>query len=700
MEHHTTPNPDNVGRPNRRSAILKPSDLLTLAENGVFPVGPVALDTETSGLHVDDGARVAVVAIAFSPSCDFQEYLEGQGAYHENDDKFTYGVEVVDDSINLPVVSFAFPFDQGTEGTGKPEDTGQGTLFGENPNLDIDEWQALLTWLELVGENQGPYLVMHHAKFDMHMMNAGVRRWPGQGIDLQNWLVWDTQNVAHLAWPQHKTTGLKPTSRILWGVAETNESELVQTYLRKTKLPSGRWDLVPWEIIAPYAQQDARLTLRLHHRQLNELINGTLMPWIENDFNTKIGLIQRRLATTQMLYRMELRGLPFDGPTALGAADLIDQKVEELEQKLPFQPTTLPMAKHYWFGQGNKGGVDGLGLTPYAYTQNGSPQVNAQVVEQMAENGVPYAAEWRDLQKLQTVGSRWYRGWGSMTGPDGRLRASVRQNGTVSGRFSVQRVQLQAIPHDYRLTGEALEGIPTPRALINRGIPKGYELWELDLAQAELRVAALYANCARMLELINAGEDLHGDAATQLFGVTADSPEWGRLRNVAKRANFSLIFGVGAEKLRGDIEAQTGVVLSYEETKKLVYDWNGLYPEYRQAIDMHMNIVEKRQAEGLGWVELWNKERRWFQQEEEAHKAFNQRVQPALAQFGIDWWLEVSKLFDDPEGMVMTVHDSIVLLLKSDTAETSALTAKAIGLDLWDDVFAGVPGEIDMKRWE
>ena len=679
---------------------MKPTDLLALAEHGVYPRGVVALDTETSGLHVDDGARVAVVSIAFVPTYEWDEYFSGPGKHHEAHDRMTYSMEAVDDSLSVPVVSLAFPFDQGVEGTGKPEDTGQTSLFGENPNLDRGEWEALLKWLELVGEETGPYLVMHHAKFDMHMMNAGVRRWPGLGIDLQNWLFWDTQNVCHLAYPHHKTTALKPTSRILWGVAETNESELVQTYLRKAKLPSGRWDLVPWDIISPYAQQDARLTLRLHLRQMEDLNNGKLLHWLENDETTKRVLIQRRLLTTEMLYNMELRGLPFNPEAALQAADIIDQRVAELENQLPFKPVTLPVAKHYWFGQGTKNGVQGLGLTPYAYTQNGAPQVNSQVVEQMADNGVPYAAEWRDLQKLQTVGSRWYRGWGSMAGPDNRLRCQVRQNGTVSGRFSVERVQLQAIPHDYRLTGDALQGIPTPRTLIASGVPDGYQLWELDLAQAELRVAALYADCERMLQLIHAGEDLHGDAATQLFGVTPDSPDWGRLRNVAKRANFSLIFGVGADKLRGDIEAQTGVVLSYEDTKKLVYDWNQLYPEYRRAIEMHMNIVERRQAQhGLGWIELWNRERRWFQAEEEAHKAFNQRVQPALAQFGLDWWLEVSQLFGDDEGMVMTVHDSIVLLLKSDTAYDSATTAKVLGLDLWDDVFTGVPGEIDMKRW-
>src|SRR5690625_7075201 len=97
-----------------------------------------------------------------------------------------------------------------------------------------------------------------------------------------------------------------------------------------------------------------------------------------------------------------------------------------------------------------------------------------------------------------------------MVGDDGRLRGNVRQNGTVSGRFSISRVQLQSIPHDFRLDGfEVLEGIPTPRGMIGAGVQPGYKLWELDLANAELRVAAMMAKCTRMLDLIHQGKDLH-----------------------------------------------------------------------------------------------------------------------------------------------------------------------------------------------
>jgi hypothetical protein len=223
-----------------------------------------------------------------------------------------------------------------------------------------------------------------------------------------------------------------------------------------------------------------------------------------------------------------------------------------------------------------------------------------------------------------------------------------------------------------------------------------------------------------MLKLINEDQDLHGDAAAQLFGASPEDENWGQLRNVAKRANFSLIFGVGAEKLQADIENQTGLVLTLEEAKILVRDWNALYPEFQEAIRNHMDVIEKRRRthpHGLGWIDTRNGERRWFQPDEDTHKAFNQRVQPNLAQFGIDWWLEVEQavtaelgdaiVFDEGSleplgriGVVMLIHDSIVLLLPSgEQGERLAHEAKERGKKLWNDFFTGVPGDVDVKKW-
>ncbi len=701
--------------------MLKPSDLLDMALAGVIPQGNVSLDTETSGLFVDDGARVATVSIAWEdPEGTWESLVSTEMCDWGSQ---TYGLEEVglgalEESIQVNVVSFAWPFDQGLSYAGKPEDNGQGSLIPDAENLDYNAYTALLAWLRLIGDQRGPFLDFHHFKFDAWIMSAGLRTEKGTGIDLEPWVAWDTQNVANLLWSYTGTTSLKPTTQRIWHDNADDEQQKVKDYLRKSKLPTGRWDLMPWSIIGKYADKDARLTTRLRiHQQLivERKADGN---WL-NGVNGRMTLqeaIDRRLDTSRMLYRLERRGLPFAADQVGDIARELKRRTDKLTKELPFHPATLPAAKHYWFGTGtNRQGVEGLGLEPVALTETGEPQLNAYVVQKLAARGVPAIETWRNLQKAKTANDRWYTGWGSMLGDDGRLRGSVRQNGTVSGRFSIERVQLQAIPHDFRLGGfSVLDGLPTPRGLIGAGVPHGYRLWELDLANAELRVAALMAGCERMLTLIGEGADLHGDAAEQLFDIHPDNPAWGRMRGVAKRANFSLIFGVGWEKLQADIDSQTGVVLSDAEAQQLVHDWNGLYPEYKRAINKTSAVLKGRQMKhGKAWIQLANGERRWFGGTEETHKGFNQRVQPSLAQFGNDWWLSSDRLIDQEladagyasevaeTGLVMLIHDSMVLLLptKDGLDEKIVKQVQEDGVRLWGKTFPGVPGGVDAKVW-
>lgn len=731
-------------------SITRPSDLLRAWHDGVRPANPVALDTETSGLHVDSGARVSTVSIGWEDH--FLATDEDDGAYAwerwmglPSDDGYsvqwqevdggsieTYGWDRVWGSHKegweqRPIVSFAWAFDQGVAGTGKPEDSGQGTLWADADNLPMSEWDALLEWLRLVQES-GVGMTMHHAKFDLHMMEAGVRRWPGRGIDLEEAVDWDTQNGADLmtGW-KFGTTSLKPTATRIWAEAADDEQQIVKDYLKKAKLPTGRWDLIPWDVIGTYADKDARLTVRLRIWQDNRgRLEVSHLDGQEGRMTVDEAL-GRRLRTSKMLRRTERRGLPWTVTGAREEAKKIQAKIRRLEKILPF-PATLPNAKHYWFGpngEKNKAGVVGMGLNPYSTTDKGSPQLDGLIVSKMVAEGVPHADTWRDIQKLETSMGRWYQGWTDRAGRDGRLRTSVRQNGTVSGRFSVENIQLQAIPNDYKLSGfEILQGVKSPRTLIGEGVPDGWALWELDLAQAELRVAAMFAGCTRMLDLIAEGADLHGDAAEELFDVHPGDADWGKYRQVAKRANFSLIFGVGWAKLQIDIEEQTGLRLSNREVQKLVADWNALYPEFQRAIRHTMAVVEGRQRKnrGVGWVGLPNGERRWFKPGEETHKGFNQRVQPNLAQYGIDWWLWTEQflmqaLGDEPlivttdkgpddsvyvgrVGTVLMVHDSVIVLVPdNDRGAELVGSIQQYGKRLWAERFPDVPGDIDASPW-
>ena len=716
---------------------ILPSDLLRAHYAGIKPQGEVAVDTETSGLFVDDGARCSTVSIAFGEDTFANKWADflgmtdasmGEMSHVWDGGIYSYGAELVDKDTKYyrTVVSFAWPVDQGVANSGKKEDTGYATMWPDADNLSEAEWRALLEWLSLVGAEHG--LVYHHAKFDLHILEAGSRRWPGIGACLDQYTVWDTQNVCSLIYPtsplvpRHTTDGLKylpttslkPTAAHLWGEHETDEQDVIKRYLRKHKLPTGRWDLMPWDVISKYAEEDARKTIRLMWKQQFDIRAGNAGQWLDGKYGmlTASEAIQRRLNTSLFLKRMERRGLPFNVKKSLKIAQKLERIEATIEAQLPFKPT-LPAAKDYWFTEA------GLDLTPYSTTDKGAPQINEAIINKMIKAEVPYAKEWRDLQKVRTANERWYSGYASMAGSDGRLRASFRQNGTVSGRFSVERVQVQAIPHDYRLDAfDVLDGIPTPRALIAAGVPKGWRLWELDLQQAELRVAAFFAKCVTMLRLIDEGADLHAVTAQELFNISPDDPLWGKMRTIAKRSNFGLIFGSGAETFKADLEKQTGIVITLAEANRIVRGWNDIYPEFRRAIADTQRRVERRMGQpdygrGVGWIGTHNGERRWWVPGEDTHKGFNQRVQPNLAQFGMDWWMDVDDRMmehygDEPivengeyvgrVGVVLSVHDSIGLLIKDGDEHLIDWSVQR-GVDLWEERFPGLPGGVDAKEW-
>ena len=620
----------------------------------------VSLDTETSGLHEDDGARVSVVTLAW--------FMPGM-------------VDVVQCA--------AFAFNQGVQG--KPEWNGQLELdvFGtaeESANLGQDEWRALWAWLE------GRKLVMSNAAFDTRMMLAGVARrdgpfgaagWSGS-FDLMDQVVWDQVVASKEIWPTHRGA-LKDTAvrlRVLdpkhWKSIPALVRENGGTYrpgmeaddqgkvkaalgaLTKRKLPK-RYDLLSWAEIGGYATLDAELTCRvsvLQYRQLGQWARSG-----NDDQKAVRGWIDREFQKMRVLHLMERRGMPFNAQRCLEAAAQIRAYQAEVAARLPFgtrpnQPgnqLNLNHAKRYWFLERVEGGrTVPARMEPLDRTETGAPKLDAEIARKLAKRGIPHAADYFLWKQLDDALSKWYLAYPGMVGPDGRLRQTFNQTSVRSGRTSVSRVNMQAVPNDYQLEDRLPPGCPTIHACIEA--TPGHSLFSIDLAQAELRVAARWAPCPAMLELVTSGADAHGITATSLFGVTADSPDWKMMRNVAKRGNFSLIFDVGAKTFQASL-SKIGIEWPLSKIEPMIRKWKyGLYPEFRDAVIRAMESAEER-----GYVRLINRRLCWFLPDErgDLHKAFNRFVQASLAELGTEWMLWIED--NHPGILVNWVHDACYL---------------------------------------
>jgi DNA polymerase I-like protein with 3'-5' exonuclease and polymerase domains len=150
--------------------------------------------------------------------------------------------------------------------------------------------------------------------------------------------------------------------------------------------------------------------------------------------------------------------------------------------------------------------------------------------------------------------------------PDGFIRASYLQMGADTGRMSCMSPNLQQVPRDNNF-----------RACVVA--PEGWSIVDADFAQMELRLAAVEAEDEMMARAFQEGEDLHTVTAAAIYGdafTEGDEAARKSMRQVAKSANFGLLYGSGAKGLRSYAGAM-GIQMSMEEAAEVRDKFHSLY---------------------------------------------------------------------------------------------------------------------------
>jgi len=163
-------------------------------------------------------------------------------------------------------------------------------------------------------------------------------------------------------------------------------------------------------------------------------------------------------------------------------------------------------------------------------------------------------------------------------GPDGFVRASYLQLGAETGRMSCIKPNNQQIPRDENF-----------RACVEA--PEGWVLIDADFGQMELRLAAAVAQDERMTKAFQDGEDLHTVTAAAL----------GCDRQIAKSANFGLLYGSGAKGLRNYAGAM-GVQITLEEAQTIRQQWLDTY--YGIYEWQRSNALAADNTKGDPWAEV------------------------------------------------------------------------------------------------
>ena len=163
------------------------------------------------------------------------------------------------------------------------------------------------------------------------------------------------------------------------------------------------------------------------------------------------------------------------------------------------------------------------------------------------------------------------------------------QLGADTGRLSCRNPNLQQVPRDkgFRAAAEA---------------PEGWSFVVCDFGQMELRLAAALSGDARMIRAFQDGEDLHTITAAAIYGdVVEDAAEMKQRRQVAKSANFGLLFGSGAKGLRNYAGAM-GITMGIEDADVIRSKFRHTYAGI--ADWQNANAREADRTYGDKWAEV------------------------------------------------------------------------------------------------
>lgn len=114
--------------------------------------------------------------------------------------------------------------------------------------------------------------------------------------------------------------------------------------------------------------------------------------------------------------------------------------------------------------------------------------------------------------------------------------------------------------------------------------PQGYVIVGADLSNIELRVGLWLAGQLDKLKLLETGIDLYKDFASKVFNVAYDDVTKDQ-RFIGKTSQLSLIYGVGANKLRQAIKTGSGTDIGETEAKRIVDMYRTQYALVKQMWD-------------------------------------------------------------------------------------------------------------------
>ena len=502
--------------------------------------------------------------------------------------------------------------------------------MGAPDQLQRDEvLQKLRSWLE----DDSKKKVGHHLKYDAHILARYNIALGGMQFDsmLESYVL---NSVA----TRHD---MDSVARHYLG-RETIHYEDVAGKGAK-QLTFNQIDL---EIAAPYAAEDADITLQLHQTLWAQLSEYPALKSVYEEIEQPL---------VPILLAMEETGVLVDRKMLNTQSGELAKKMIELEAKAhelaggPFNLGSPKQLQQILFEQ--------QGLPVIRKTPKGQPSTAEDVlVELAADYELPAVIiKYRSVSKLKSTYTDKLPL--QIAESTGRIHTSYHQAIAATGRLSSTDPNLQNIPI------RTAEGRRIRQAFI---APEGELLLAADYSQIELRIMAHLSADPGLVKAFADEQDVHRATAAEVFGLAPDDVTDDQRRS-AKAINFGLMYGMSAFGLAKQLGIGRGEAQEYVN---LYFD---RYPGVKAYMD---DIREKASKDGfvetvfgrrlyLPEINARNANRRQYAE----RTAINAPMQGTAADIikkamiSVHQWLEEER---PGARMIMQVHDELVFEVDKD----------------------------------
>ncbi len=421
-------------------------------------------------------------------------------------------------------------------------------------------------------------VIFHNAKFDM-------------------WFFW-----FHFGWifPQYEDTmllhycidetpgthGLKQLALkyTVYGDYEQPLQEFIDNYRKEHKILKDdfTYDLIPFDIMVPYACIDAIVTFLLFLK---------FKPTVEK--NRKLLYVYENILIpgSTMLTQLQDNGVPFDRARLEKAALMMQTDIDKSVAKL----YEFPQIREFEQLQGkefNPGSVvqlrkllfDHLKLTPTGKeTSTGADSTDAEVLEALSSQH-PVPALILEIRKKNKIKNTYLDKIIPQLDRDSRLRTGFNLHSTTSGRLSSSgKLNMQQLPRD----NPAVKGCIKARP--------GYKIVSMDLTTAEVYVAAVLAKDKKLQQVFIDGGDFHSTIAKMVFKLDCPVEEvkkkYPLLRQGAKSTTFGILYQAGAITVAAQIMKESKVKTSTSQAQKYIDDYFRQFKDLYKWIESNKDFI-------------------------------------------------------------------------------------------------------------